>query len=102
MAAAWGRWLVVQVGEWVRGIQEAAIFAEHLRGSLRRLSYESRLLHARPSFIVSLPPGYGNQSAGTRRYPVVYLLHGCPGQPRDWLVKVDVHATIERLIGSGK
>jgi enterochelin esterase-like enzyme len=26
------------------------------------------------------------------------MLHGCPGQPRDWLVKGDLHDTIEQLL----
>jgi enterochelin esterase-like enzyme len=102
LAVAAGPYLVVRTGEWYRSIQEAAIFAEHLNGSLRRVSYESRLLKRAQTFIVYLPPSYWKPEGRRRSYPVLYLLHGCPGQPRDWLVKGDIHTSIERLIGTGK
>jgi S-formylglutathione hydrolase FrmB len=35
------------------------------------------------SFLVWLPPGY--DAAGTRRWPVVYYLHGLSGNERDWI-----------------
>ncbi|MBO0778176.1 MAG: hypothetical protein J2P37_05040 [Ktedonobacteraceae bacterium] len=38
------------------------------------------------SFLVYLPPSYTTPQASTRRYPVLYLLHGAPGGIRDWLV----------------
>jgi enterochelin esterase-like enzyme len=36
-------------------------------------------------FFVYLPPGYQLPSAAARRYPVIYLLHGDPGSPPDWI-----------------
>ena len=33
---------------------------------------------------VYLPPGYRPRAQRSRRYPVVYLLHGYPGGPIDW------------------
>jgi enterochelin esterase-like enzyme len=92
--------VIIKLGEWYRDIQEAAIFARHLKGTLRRVSYQSRLFAQPQRFIVYLPPSYGNSASLDRRYPVVYLLQGCPGQPRDWLVKGDVHDTIEHLIST--
>ncbi|HST67270.1 MAG TPA: alpha/beta hydrolase-fold protein, partial [Mycobacteriales bacterium] len=35
---------------------------------------------------VYLPPGYTDPAAAAVRYPVVYLIHGYPGQATDWLV----------------
>lgn len=45
---------------------------------------------------VILPPGY--DSDPSRRYPVVYLIHGYPfGGPRDWLTSGDAPGTLSAL-----
>ncbi|WP_103342688.1 alpha/beta hydrolase [Amycolatopsis sp. CA-126428] len=45
---------------------------------------------------VILPPGY--DSDPTRRYPVVYLIHGYPfGGPRDWLTSGDAPGSLLAL-----
>ncbi|WP_410597580.1 alpha/beta hydrolase [Amycolatopsis sp. lyj-23] len=45
---------------------------------------------------VVLPPGY--DSDPTRRYPVVYLIHGYPfGGPRDWLTSGDAPGSLLAL-----
>lgn len=45
---------------------------------------------------VVLPPGYSADT--TRRYPVVYLIHGYPfGGPRDWLTSGDAPGTLVAL-----
>jgi enterochelin esterase-like enzyme len=51
------------------------------RVELRR--FPSAAMGRTRPFAVYLPPGYG--AGGSRRYPVVYLLHGDPGGYRDWL-----------------
>ena len=46
----------------------------------------SAALHGRArAYEIYLPPGYSNPANAMRRYPVVYLLHGAPGGPTDWL-----------------
>jgi enterochelin esterase-like enzyme len=50
----------------------------------------------RPS-LVYLPPGY----PATRRYPVVYLLHGLPGSPYSYVDGLRVAAVADRLIAVG-
>jgi enterochelin esterase-like enzyme len=47
-----------------------------------RTFYSTAMAQQRP-FAVYLPPGYDPN--GSRRYPVVLLLHGDPGSYRDWL-----------------
>jgi enterochelin esterase-like enzyme len=47
--------------------------------------FYSRALHRRRSYLVYLPPGYDADAAHGRRYPVLYLLHGAPGWPRQFL-----------------
>lgn len=49
--------------------------AARLAGSIVHDSYASAAVRGRLGFAVYLPPGY---AAGSRRYPVVYFLHGLP------------------------
>lgn len=49
------------------------------------------------SVFVYLPPSYDRPAAASRRYPVVYLLHGGPGRNSDWPVKGHLAATVNRL-----
>jgi enterochelin esterase-like enzyme len=37
------------------------------------------------TFVIYLPPTYNLPEDKTRRYPVLYLLHGSPGQQTNWL-----------------
>ena len=41
-----------------------------------------------------LPPGYTDAANANRRYPVVYLVHGGPGGPEDWLAAGDAPGTL--------
>jgi enterochelin esterase-like enzyme len=45
---------------------------------------------------VYTPPGY--HAGGSVRYPVVYLLHGTPGQSADWFAAGDVASVMDVLI----
>ena len=51
---------------------------------------------ARPG-LVYLPPGF----APTKRYPVVYLLHGMPGSPSEYLYGADLVPFAVRAVTSG-
>ena len=53
---------------------------------LERLSFVSPALGGHLEvYSIYLPPGYTGAARATRRYPVLYLLHGAPGAPGDWL-----------------
>lgn len=52
---------------------------------------------ASPGYIY-LPPGYSTQTS--RRYPVVYLLHGFPGGSQDWLRAGRAADTLNLLIAN--
>jgi len=46
----------------------------------------SRILHGqRRTYRIYLPPGYDSPANRHRRYPVLYLIHGSPGNPASWL-----------------
>lgn len=50
------------------------------------------------SFLVYLPPSYKTPQASTRRYPVLYLLHGSPGGIHDWVVAGKADESANTLI----
>jgi enterochelin esterase-like enzyme len=53
-----------------------------------RLLYEriySPALRRRQPFLVYIPPGYTAAAAQGHRFPVLYLLHGAPGGPRQFI-----------------
>ena len=63
----------------------------------------SKALHGQHKpFWVYLPPSYNAPHAHTRRYPVLYLLHGSPGSDRDWFVAGKANQAADTLIGLGK
>jgi enterochelin esterase-like enzyme len=47
---------------------------------------------------VYLPPGYDSRAQRSRRYPVVYLLHGYPGGPIDWFRGAQVQETMDAML----
>ena len=49
--------------------------------------------------LVYLPAGYDDDA--TRRYPVLYLLHGIFDRPETWTEHFQVPAMLDRLIGRG-
>ena len=51
----------------------------------------------RPGYVY-LPPGF----SATSDYPVVYLLHGMPGDPREYVSPLDIAAVADGLIASGR
>lgn len=49
---------------------------------------------------VYLPPGYYAPDNAHRRYPVVYLLHGYPGRPADWMLAGAVPQITDELLAA--
>ncbi len=56
----------------------------------------------RQPYLVYLPPGYGDRANAGRRYPVLYLLHGAPGQPSDWTNGLHIQLLADELIARGR
>jgi len=79
--------------------QVDSVLREKLAGRLIKIKMPSRYMRRENTLFVYLPPGYKKSRT---RYPVVYLLHGCPGAGRDWFVKARAHRTAEKLILSKK
>jgi S-formylglutathione hydrolase len=73
------------------------------RGRIEQLSIHSPSLEgnllgdpADQSLAVYLPPGYGRDPS--RRYPVLYLLHGIGGNFTDWTEDWEIGSILDRLI----
>lgn len=75
--------------------QVEALLNEKLHGHFSIVRMKSKALHRTNNVYIYTPPGY---KSSREHYPVVYLLHGCPGEGRDWFVKGRAHETAERLI----
>lgn len=70
------------------------------RGSLIREWYPSPSLGADRRMTVYLPAGYGADD--TRRYPVLYLLHGMGGDETAWSDLGRASYILDNMIASGK
>jgi enterochelin esterase-like enzyme len=66
-------------------------------GRLVAEHFYSRALHGRRSYLVYLPPGY----SPTRRYPVLYLLHGAPGSPRQFVDVANAGVSLDVAVAQG-
>ena len=66
------------------------------------LAFRSPALGGRPEeYDLYLPPGYDNPADCARRYPVLYLLHGSPGRPDDWIQGMHVAQMDDQGVASG-
>ena len=54
-------------------------------GTVQMETFDSEALNETTRYIIYLPPGYDDTMNASTRYPVVYLLHGRPGEPEDWM-----------------
>ncbi len=83
------------------GIYDSAAGTRH--GTLIAESMLSPALHGqRRSFLVYLPPSYGDAATPERRYPTLYLLHGSPGSEYDWVRGGKAVQSADTLIGQGE
>ncbi|HWW67949.1 MAG TPA: alpha/beta hydrolase-fold protein [Solirubrobacterales bacterium] len=73
---SYGAWAYVHNYVVYRGFPPPRDAAGVKRGKLVRVSFFSRPLHRRDSYLVYLPAGYATAAARGVRFPVLYLLHG--------------------------
>ena len=66
-------------------------------GRLLAINYYSTALHRRADYLVYLPPGYSSH----RRYPVDYLLHGMPGQPKVFVDIANMDVRLDNQLALG-
>jgi enterochelin esterase-like enzyme len=83
------------------GIHNSPAVVTH--GTLIADSMLSPAFHdQRRSFLVYLPPSYGDAATPDRRYPTLYLLHGSPGSEYDWIKGGKAVQSADTLTGHGE
>ena len=70
------------------------------RGRLHRHFYKSARVGDHRDYIVYTPPGYDER--GSRRYPVLYLLHGFSDDASGWTSVGQAHVIMDNLIAQKK
>ena len=75
---------------------------ERSSGEVETRTFHSASLGRQMRYLVYLPPGYDDPKNASARYPVVYLLHGAPGEPEDWIKSGRADAAADALIRSGR
>jgi enterochelin esterase-like enzyme len=66
------------------------------------LAFRSPALGGRSDqYDLYLPPGYDDPADCARRYPVLYLLHGSPGWPDDWIEGMHVAQMEDQDVATG-
>jgi len=63
------------------------------------IEYDSKTVGTRRKMLVALPPGY---TTGTKKYPVLYLLHGIGGDETEWQRFAQPENILSNLIADGK
>ena len=70
-------------------------------GAVTVVPYRSKTLGVPRQLAVYTPPGY-ETDGGTRRYPVLYLLHGSGGYYRSWTDDGRVNFIFDNLLAEGR
>jgi enterochelin esterase-like enzyme len=76
-------------------------FKDVPHGTMEQVWYPSPTLHMdQRRMFVYLPPGYN--ANGTKRYPVLYLLHGAGGDEDAWMTMGRANIIMDNLIAAAK
>src|SRR5689334_21935761 len=103
-AAAWlaagllGVYVYVHRYDLYRGFPTPKLPANVPPGRALDVQFHSAALGRRNHFYVWLPPGYRAGVRAGRHYPVIYLLHGAPGNAHEWFSTGDVAVRAAELI----
>lgn len=81
-----------------RGFTTLVQFRRAGSGRLEEVHFYSRALHRNADYLVYLPPHYNPR----RRYPVYYLLHGAPGQPRVFVDIANMDVRLDNQLSLGQ
>ena len=67
-------------------------------GRLEQLTFAGALSGISRGGYVYLPPQYFDPQYADMLFPVVELIHGSPGSPRNWIVQLQVVRTVDKLL----
>jgi enterochelin esterase-like enzyme len=76
----WGTTTYVHRYDLYRGFSTPHTPPGIARGTTHVVTFRSASIGATNRYLVYLPPGYAAEARAGRRFPVLYLLHGVPGQ----------------------
>lgn len=82
------------------GIYDRQALRHRYAGRLVKTRFPCPATGGQRTVYVYTPPGFDTN--GERRYPVLALLHGTPGQPVDWIYKGRAVQSVEAAILAGK
>ncbi len=68
------------------------------KGEVKTVEYESKSVGTRRKLVVYTPPAFDP----TKKYPVLYLLHGIGGTEREWLDNGAPNVILDNLYSEGK
>jgi S-formylglutathione hydrolase FrmB len=92
------RGAVTEAAQALRVVHDLAPWVPHSpKGIVETHTFWSASLARPMPYQIYLPPGYADS---TRRYPVVYLLHGMAGSDRQWQ-DLGIATVADRLIATG-
>jgi S-formylglutathione hydrolase FrmB len=77
----------------------AATLGAQSTGRVHEDVFASEALGVRKHLVVYLPPSYDRDT--TRRFPVVYYLHGLSGSETDWVSKGSIDVAADSLFAAG-
>jgi S-formylglutathione hydrolase FrmB len=77
--------------------EPVTISSDAAGSAIASITYSSHALGWRDRYLVYLPPGY--HASTSRRYPVLYLLHG-DNEPASSFLRLGLQPTLDRLIRS--
>lgn len=80
-----------------RGFTTLVQFRRAGSGRLEKVRFYSQALRRNADYLVYLPPHY----SADRRYPVYYLLHGAPGQPRVFVDIANMDVRLDNQLSVG-
>ncbi len=81
-----------------RGFGTVVQFRRAGTGRLVKVKFDSEALGRTTDYLVYLPPGYDP----AQRYPVYYLLHGMPGQPRVFVDIANMDVRLDNQMSLGR
>ena len=71
-------------------------------GAVETKTFYSEALGQTMEYNIYLSPGYDDLRQRFTTYPVVYLLHGCPGADNDWVSKGGAAEAMDTLLAEGQ
>lgn len=68
------------------------------KGKIDTISYASKTVGVTRKAIIYTPPSYSK----SKKYPVLYLLHGIGGDEKEWLTHGQPHVILDNMYADGK